>query len=314
MPTNTSKKLIIIIYIILFYLINYNKKMEYNSSQINTFIQKGKIILLEEIINKDSKILYNYFDKILRHNWSGNFNNIIIKILDNGYKLTTENIAYMIDRKIITVKVIEYAGGITNDIINLCCKWNNIDGLQYIFDNKIIPTNEMFALLLNNYKSDMRDIIENNNDIPLYNCIKLFITYGYCINYNNFILMTSKGIEYDSDINNDFLTDEFYKICDELNFYPKYYKPTLNTLHNLSKKLKNILQLPKFKKMTTPNLQPDTQCLINACENGSLSALKFLVEKCKLIPNNECLRNISINNKKQRDYIINKYIEFHQNQ
>jgi hypothetical protein len=269
--------------------------------QINNLITGFIIEPLLKFAIEQPKLLYDNIDVMLETNYSHKFDDIILILLKSGYKLKPTQIKEMIKMDCCTLYVIEQIG-ITTEIIDMCCLHCNINGLQYIFDNKITPTREMFIMLFNRLNCDINV------------CIDLFKNYGYIINYDDFILLTKNKIQIDCNNLEHFLTNDFHKICDEIQFYPKYYKPTIIYLRNCAKKIHNIKSFETFKSLLRPDLQPDIECLINACEFSCMSILRFLIEKCNLIPNNECLKRSLINNKQQREYIINKYIEHHPNQ
>jgi len=277
--------------------------------QINNLITGCMLEPINELANNNPQKLYDNFDKLLsiypvQPNIIHLYNNIITKIIESGYNLTTQNMNFIIKNH-INNDIFKQKINFTNEIIEICCEFRNNYMLQHLFDNKIIPTSKMFTLLLKQFPT-------NRN---LRECIDLFVYYGYVINYDNFILLTKRHIEVDwCEIPNNFITDEFNQLCDTLNFHPKYYVYTINFLHKKSSNLNNIDQVNAFKKFLNPNLQPDMICLINACKSSGKKALQFFVEECNLIPNNECLLAVLLNDKQQRKYIIEKYVEHHPNQ
>ena len=289
--------------------------MNLNPQEISNFITGCILEPINDLANNNPKILYNHFDKLLSiypvsNNKQMIYNNIITKILENGYKLTTNKINVIVEKH-ININIFKYKIEITNDIINLCLQYCNDFLLVHIFDHKIVPTSEMFSVLFtyDKYKYDPK------------NCIKLFLQYGYVFTYNDFILMTKHYIVLDNDINfnindlpKEFITDEFIQLCEKFDFYPKYYKPSLNFLREKAFTLHKVIDVNEYKKYLHPNLQPDMQCLINACQSSGKKAIQFFVEECHLIPNNDCLLAVLLNDKAPRRYIIEKYIEFHPNQ
>ncbi len=289
--------------------------MDLQLFQINNLITGCILEPVNELANNDAKKLYNNFEQLLSiypvfNDKQVIYNNIITKILESGYKITIDNIQNIIQKHINIDILIEHIT-FTNNIINLCCMYNNWFLLEHIFDNKIVPTNNMFTLLF----------IYKNSILDQQKCIKLFLQYGYVITYNDFILITknyivlNNNINFDSDdIPKEFITDEFNKLCEQNDFYPNYYIPTINFLRKRSFYLNNISQIIEYKKCLRSNLQPDIQCLINACHSSGKKALQFFVEECKINPNNDCLFTVLSNDKPARKYIIEKYIECHPNQ
>jgi hypothetical protein len=264
--------------------------MTYKDFQINNMITGCLFEPLEQFTKDHPNIMCNYFDELfdiypVSKDLMSYYTNIIIFLLD--YKNTKYNLINNIDQ----IKLYEKA----------CIKCNYVV-IEWFFDNKHIPTSNEFKL-----------IFKNKNTLLINKIIDLFVKYGYIIDYADFILITKSRIIYQYDIDPNFLTNEFNQLCDELEFFPPYYKYTINFLHRKSTQLDNITSFNDFKKYVRPDLQPDIICLTNACSNGTLRALRFLIEECNLIPNNECLENVINNYKPQLKYIIKKYIEYHPN-
>jgi hypothetical protein len=269
-------------------------------------IYNSNLTEYNEIANTEPTKLYNLVDTLLglKKCKQGDMRDAIIsKILNSGYKLTEKNIiqivsnqinrSYLLEKIVFTERNIE--------IISEYCCWF---AFEYLFDRKYLPTSNIFKLLLENKHSRNNDMIE---------CIKICINYGYIIDYDDFLGLTRNKINITwCTISNDFLTDEFSQICESIGFYPKYFNVTQQYLINKSKTLWNINNVIEFENIiSTTNLYPNTDCLINACINGSINSIKLLIEKYKVKPTNKCLIAVLSNSKKQQTYLINKYIECH---
>ena len=272
--------------------------------QINNYITGNILEPLEEIANNNINILFPHFDTILKVNTHKKYDNIISKIIDKKDNLTNEQLAHIMGQGANADKLIQKIG-ITQQIIDLACIELSYNGLDYLFNNKVIPTTHMFQLLFT----------KQNVGHNFIKAINIFIQYDYQISYDDFLLITKNEIIFEHHIPNDFLTDEFFTLCHDYKFYPPYYRATIKHLQYAAKYLTNYSKVVDYKKMVyKSNNNPDIQCLINACDSALISGLNFLTKTCNIKPNNDCLKAVLSNGAKQRTYIIEKYIEHHPNQ
>ena len=121
--------------IILFTIIIYI--MDLQLFQINNLITGCILEPVNELANNDAKKLYNNFEQLLSiypvfNDKQVIYNNIITKILESGYKITIDNIQNIIQKHINIDILIEHIT-FTNNIINLCCMYNNWFLLEHIF-------------------------------------------------------------------------------------------------------------------------------------------------------------------------------------
>ena len=266
--------------------------------QIKSLIDRGfgGLSFYGEIINcimdNDITLLYNHMTALCDTN---DFPAIISKIIDSGYKLNETQVHKLIYRHhFYAIKGIEQYG-LNEKMIEWACKCANIEVLVYGLDNKIIPNDKMF-----------NNIFESSDKNIYYNMINILVKYGYNITYQNFVDITKNGVEW-NDVPDEYFTEEINDICDELHFYPKYYKTSVKKLAYAC----TMNDLKAIKEIIKGGIELNMNCLEQACKSSKVPTLRLLIEDKKMILNNNCLRNSLENTKLSRKYIVEKYIQQH---
>lgn len=176
------------------------------------------------------------------------------------------------------------------------------------YDDKYIFPREIYF----NHGAKFSEIIKNISST--------FLNYGYVMN-NSDVIATFENdiiIEKFGNINyNDEFKRSFLNLCVKKNYYPyfdnkKYPPPDMQCLYEECKKKSNLVII---KKICEEILNPDIMCLrLSCCIDNNLCVIKYFVDKKKINPDVECLKN-ALNKKKieidltdinkSKNYILN---------
>ena len=155
-------------------------------------------------------------------------------------------------------------------------------------DNKIEIDDSTIKNLVS--KSYIRENIGASNNKLIAELIDILIEYNLKVNKNLIIMMLEKGCyinnleQYEIVIDNDILEK-----CAEYSYYPYQYDfiPSNKIMIIECSKVGN---LEKIKELKEKGGILDIECLKQACnlrKNGKV--IKYLINQCKLKPNDECL-------------------------
>jgi hypothetical protein len=213
---------------------------------------------------------------------------IISYLLINRKIIVTQNMLYKSinsHKKNLFVMMLTNGCKIDNECLNIACKCCNSVIIEYLFENKLVPTSELFQTLL-------------KNPLPSYiilSCIDIFVKYGYKINYDDLLLATKHKITIPHVERFDIIFDEKYMLASiEAKFEPYNIKNIKMTIKCLQKACENT-NLAMIKKIVATGIKPDIICLENACkykQNHAIIKYLFTINK-NLKPNITCLKNMS---------------------
>ena len=308
--------------------------LNYGVSTIRLFISSSKIVTLEKIqaifkifeydnrSNKDQHrdILekYDNFEvdqKILETACSEGLIKFVEKIITKKILVPTQKCLYNAVSgnskgayaSIDLCKFLISSGCQLNTecLIN-ACKNRNIGIIEFILQNKIVPTRECFIALFSNDNNDyvrMRRFQRTgkNNNIgsaePTTKIIDMLASAGYKVTYDDIVLATQNKI-----FINDYtrfgikLDEKFMEICAEVGYYPYNLdgiKPTLKCLQKeCGKSMAGSLATIK-NIINKDGVEPDVICLQNACSHkNNIQLIHFLISK-GVSPDIKCLKNIA---------------------
>jgi hypothetical protein len=267
-----NKNRIITTNIILLLLDNINKSIQYtkiikdnfnlitiDDMVIDRACYRGLIFFIEEYLN-------------LYPNAKFKQNNLYNSIQSNNITLCK--------------KLIRNGCMIDNTCLENALRVKNIEIIEFLLQNKIIPTKKCFSELF----SSMTD----STKIPA--IIDLLITGGYVITKEDVYLATEKHI-----IINNFenlgikLDNDYMYVCANASIYPYMnitgLKPNLLCLQIECLKKNN---LPIIKKFINSGIKPDIMCLQNACSlYNNTAVILYLMNEVGIIPDMQCIFNIS---------------------
>lgn len=237
---------------------------------------------------------------------------------------------------------------LSDDMLFSVCKSLNINLIIKFLNKKININNNIITKILTfydnkntkntkfiNFKSNKLVYFENyentncnfvriiniNEITKYYEIIKyisnLFINYGYYLDNGDIVKFFENGIiiEKINHINfNNETKRKFLDLCVKKNNYPyfindKYPPPDILCLYEECKKKTN---LNTIKKICEEIIEPNIECLKIACSlDNNMSVLKYFIDKKKIVPNIECIKN-SIKNEINNDLLRdeNKFINY----
>ena len=243
-----------------------NKKLNLKEKHIKFF---------EDKFNYCSKFLYDYY---LENNICPS-NNILEKcIIQTNLKFVT--------------KIYNLGCDLSPCHLNIACKENKDDIINFIIDNNIQPTNDTLTIYINNLKN-----IYSYTDTSIYNNnfknIDKLILHGSKLVYNHIVTLTKKKRELPNIDKYDItFEDNFLSICLQYNFYPykNIIKLTQNSFEILCTKINNISEFKKLLK-DNPKIKITQKCFENICINGNNAIINFILNK-KLKVTPICIKNI----------------------
>ena len=149
--------------------------------------------------------------------------------------------------------------------------------------------------------------------------VKIFTDFGYVITEDDIItsLYKQKTIHLKQDVHKLQITNNIYKKCDELEYFP--YGRHIRTdvsMPELEKLFLKSGQLPIIKKTIDINkLKPNMQCLINSCKIGCGKYIEFLCDIHKLVPDKVCIIHATYSRRKLQELmcILFRYMPIEQN-
>jgi hypothetical protein len=194
---------------------------------------------------------------------------------------------YIIDNKsIIQIKINDiikhanlklYKFLIDNDVIKpelghleTCCGQHiiNIEFIKFILDHKVIPNHECFEKILLNYSNSQSEIVN------------MFYDIGIELTEQDLLIITKQKIIINNFDNDELLTNNFFRTCIDIQFYPPYvsrYKIPKMLLYYLFSKT-NIKFIPVFVRNEIHDC--DLNCLFYACTiPNNIFTIKFILEK-----------------------------------
>jgi hypothetical protein len=159
-----------------------------------------------------------------------------------------------------------------------------IEMIIFLIGNKIIFPDNLILQIFDNilYK-----------DAELY--IKLLYNNGYKITIDHICMFLTKNIyisdlnQYDININEDYNKKKIYDtmINTKLHLYVNDLEPSIKTLRLLCSRKTALTELKNMIKI----IKPDVECLKLIILHNPLSTIKYVVEKCKIEPTMECLKD-----------------------
>ena len=179
--------------------------------------------------------------------------------------------------------------------LEMACKFADIDMIYSILQNKIIPTQKSFDLLVSRFDFTKQEVDKNGfclgqniDDIPE---IKLLLDYGFCIKQPDFIFLLKRGI-YIKNYQKYKLVidDDVKKICNEiLCFHYPEIKFEKSSLINMFKNNCSMAQIKTVIKKH--NFTANLDCLREACSHKNLNhrLIYYLIDDQKITPDIQCL-------------------------
>lgn len=226
-----------------------------------------------------------------------NSENLVNAIIDQKTEVSPKAFKNAVVSANVEVVKIFLQIGINPDtsLMELASFYKDKEIIELFLKCGIIPTEQHFNALLTNCYLSMGKNKESFKAKLISEILDLFIEYGYKITYHQIFELLCKGCYVNSvdrfDIKFD---DQFSMKCSELGYYPydlTFVKPSFGTLLIECKKVNNVANI---KKIISEELQPNQECLKQACEHKSnLQNLKFLIENCGLKPDMECLKTLA---------------------
>jgi hypothetical protein len=178
---------------------------------------------------------------------------------------------------------------LTQEHLKIVCYTENTEKIKFVLENKVIPNNECFELLIK---------VEN---------MELFLIHEYDLTYEN-ILRSFRlrrqlpNLEnYNIKIDNKILLAFSYFDYDDVPDYIKNFRPTIEDFHEAFKKdIPNIDFLRTYIKLSKRKI--DTICLENACLfKSNVDLIKFILTK-NIKPSMQSIKNLILNYSEVRNY------------
>jgi hypothetical protein len=256
--------------ILLKYFSDLEEKNILLESYLLKIIKREKIEILPEeldnlfVINTKECILYLFKNKKI----NPSIYHFEVWIMNNGWR--NDNVLFE-----------EYFENLnfTHKDLEISCSYGNTYIINYMLNNKLVPTNKCFELLLTNY---------NKSQIP-YN-IDLLINYGLCITDDDILLASKHKIQLnDSIFTRKFKPNEkFFSYCDKT-FAPPYNDKCYHygRYHNINcvkKLISNATSGSDYQKIYIGirNLKLDEECLNILKESKIKSKNKdYLISRCE---------------------------------
>ena len=204
------------------------------------------------------------------------------------------------------------------------CLRRNMTMVKFLLDLKITPTKKCFANFITTCKNDenrskYRWYRNNNDEEPQMSngdrvkFIDILISYGYKIDYDDVLEAMKAKIAINNITHYGIVFDgKYMELCTELNYYPyPEIDKTLNhSIASLEKACSRSGNLQTIKKIISSGVNPNEQCLINACTIRNNSAvIKFLVSK-KAPVTVQCLKTLSISiGNSSMSFLLDSYCE-----
>lgn len=202
----------------------------------------------------------------------------------------------------------------------LACTHNTSSIIDLILSNKFEPTQAAFKAIfptpktspVQPMKSRRRYMQKQDENIQTTRSkiIDIFIAYGYKLTSDDVIYATQHKTLINNFTNLSItLPDTFVNTCKQYSFFPfeEYkLKPTIEYLEFACSQPSNLATI---KKIISLGITPTITCLRLACAHKSnLQTIKYLIEKCNLKPDIECVKEISIAyNNLAIVYVIGQY-------
>ncbi len=269
---------------------NNKLNLNLNESHYNYLCKNNQLIIINTTINNN---YYGRSNLATEENFkiSTEFNSkIILHLINSKVKVTKKAINYALIHKIspnIIKQLITMGPGLCTDYLIAACHGQNKEMIEFLLDNKIVPTSDCIkALFTSAVNNDIIDINEKYGKNMFYEksvpvspkdsinikniteLLNILLNYNYTITYDDLIFITKYYVtipniqKYNLTFDNKFL-----EICSEIGFYPPY----------------------------DHNIKPDIRCLQKECiKSGNLQAIKELVLKQKIKPDNICIQNACI--------------------
>ncbi len=241
-------------------------------------------------IEADSKCLE------LLCNENSNVNSIIEIVINQKIQLTEQALINAINngKDRVAKLLIQMGCNISENALIVACKNLNKPMALHLLDCRIEPTRDVYRAIIDASSSVYgRNFAGNCEQIAEF--IDIIVSFGYKPDYEDVLY----ALEYKCYINdierfNIKFKDDFMEKCSEYQCYPYSnirIKPTLKCLQIECKRTNNLTII---RKLVKGGLKPNIVCLRDACNSSSnVPTIRYLIDKHKLKPDIECIKNIA---------------------
>jgi len=245
---------------------------------------------------------------IIKYNKFFSFgNDEIIKILkmyvDNGIKITSKIICQSLDvyhsNKCNEDPIINFLLKNNPEFDKECllhaCHTLNPKYIERVLTFKFQLTNDVFEAIFHKIKIDGYNHGKHLCANIVAEIIDLLVSYGYRITKENVMYALTRGCHVNNLENHGIkLSSDYYTEATKICYWP--YQPEceipIECLYMMCEKLEtNEKSLKEFIEMS--KLKPNLLCLQKACKIYNRTIIRFLIVKCKIIPDVVCLINCS---------------------
>ena len=188
------------------------------------------------------------------------------------------------------------------ELLLTACSYNNIEIIKKLLEYGIVPTKECFreSMKYNHY-----------NHAVVQKFIKLFIKFGYVVDYDDVTYMINRGVSLNNvKLSHIKFDDALNELCIKNNILPYDLQNKKCDTNDLLSLCKNNNNVNVIKKVVKKGAKPDTECLRNVCKTKNCyGKMKYLIDNGAVI-DDQCLKNLAdAYNNKVFKLAIDEYIK-----